>query len=139
MKTTSTLLLAPLFYSILIVGAAYAADQSPPDAPPKINIPDEGESAVTQRKNEMPNQTTKTIQNGEQTEIRVTNKVGTYIVKPNQSVGTSLPGDAQSSSNHAVPWIVKGWRGSRETKANVAPGLQANPAIPDTPTVTNSK
>jgi len=119
-------MLISLFFSVFMLSAAYAAEQSPSDAPPQINNLSEDEPAVTQRKKEKVQQTTQTIQNGEQTEVKVTNEVGTYIVKPNQSVGTSLPGDAQSSSNHAVQWVVKSWGGSRNTDPTATP-----PALPE--------
>ena len=85
--------------------------------------------AVTNTKKAVTKQTEQTTQTGEQTEVKVTNGVGTYIVKPNQSVGNSLPGDAQSSSNHAVQWVVKSWGGSKSTepKDNEPEVLPPNP------------
>ena len=118
--------LAPLFFNLLMLSGTYAAEPSPSDAPPQLNNLNEDEPAVTQRKKETIQQTTQTIQNGEQTEVKVTNEIGTYIVKPNQSVGTSLPGDAQSSSNRAVQWVVKSWGGSRNTDPTATP-----PTLPE--------
>lgn len=127
MKTILKLVLTHLSFStILMFSAAYAAEPLPPDTPPQITNLSEDEPAVTHREKERVQQTTQTIQEGGQTEVRVTNELGTYIVKPNQSVGTSLPGDAQSSSNHAVQWIVKRWGGNRSTDPTATP-----PTLPE--------
>lgn len=128
------LILVPLLFNVLMLSAAHAADPLPPDTPPQITNLTEEEPTVTQRKKERVQQTTQTIQNGEQTEVKVTNEVGTYIVKPNQSVGTSLPGDAQSSSNNAVQWVVKSWGGGQQTDPTATP-----PKLPSNPTNSNSQ
>lgn len=112
---------------ILLTSIVQAADQLPSDEPPQMEDLTEGAPAVTQGKREGIEQTEQTSQVGEQTEVRVTNEVGTYIVKPNQSAGNSLPGDAQSSSNHPVQWIVKSW-GGRKNPADPASGP---PTLPD--------
>lgn len=128
MKNTSILILT--LSCLSFAGATMAADQTPPsDAPPKVNPADDGNTAVTNLKPNKVKQTEQIIQNGQQTEIKVTNSVGTYIVKPNQSIGTSLPGDASSNSNNPVQWIVKSWGGSRDTenKDEAPPTLQPNP------------
>jgi hypothetical protein len=132
MKLILKLALALLSFNVLLVNAVEPS--SPSDTPPQMENLDEGTPAVTQSKREHIEQTEHTSQVGEQTEVRVTNEVGTYIVKPNQSVGTSLPGDAQSSSNHAVQWIVKSWGGSRNTTEPTAspPTLPENPDNPTT-------
>jgi len=122
------LVLAPLLFNLLMISAAGATDRLPSDKPPQIDNLSEDEPAVTHRKKERVQQTTQTIQNGQQTEVKVTNEIGTYIVKPNQNVGTSLPGDAQSSSNHAVQWVVKSWGGNEHTDSTATP-----PALPNDP------
>jgi len=128
------LILVPFLFNILMTSAVRAADQLPPDTPPQITDLTEDEPTVTQRKKERVQQSTQTIQNGEQTEVKVTNEIGTYIVKPNQSVGTSLPGDAQSSSNHAVQWVVKSWGGGQHTDPAATP-----PTLPSNPTNSNNQ
>jgi len=92
-------------------------------------LDDISDPAVTTTKKAAAKQIQQTTQNGEQTEVKVTNGVGTYIVKPNQSVGNSVPGDAQSSSNHAAQWVIKSWGGSKNTepKDDEPPVLQPNP------------
>jgi hypothetical protein len=132
MKITSQLAklsLAPLFFSVFMLSAAYADVQSPSDMPPQVINLDEEAPTVTHSKKESNQQTTQTIQHGEQTEVKVTNEIGTYIVKPNQSLGTSVPGDTQSSSNHAAQWVVKSWGGSHDTDPTAVP-----PTLPDNQT-----
>jgi len=133
MKNTSKLILtlSGLFLAgLTLTPVAFAADQTPPsDAPPKVNPVDDGDTAVTNLKSNKIKQTQQITQSGQQTEVKVTNGVGTYIVKPNQSIGTSLPGDASSNSNNPVQWVVKSWGGSRDTenKDDAPPTLQPNP------------
>ena len=133
MKTTLKLMIVTLLCSIFMIKIAYADGQLPPDTPQKTHTTVTDDSTVTTHKKEKNEQTIKTIQNGAQKEIRVTNKIGTYIVKLNQGVGTSLPGDAQSSSNHAAQWVVKSWGGSKEPEPNEAP-----PTSPTNPNNANS-
>jgi len=133
MKTTSKLLLVLSFCCTGLLGAsaisAAVAAEPPSDAPPKVDNLDEGDPAVTNLKKSNTQQTQQTVQNGEQTEVRVTTSVGTYVAKPNQHVGTSLPGDAQSNSNNPVQWIIKSWGGSKNTEPvdDAPPTLQPNP------------
>jgi len=117
--------------SSLICDAARATEP-PPDTPPQMTPLDEGDPAVTNQKNNAVKQTQQTYQNGQQTEVKVTSGVGTYIVKPNQNVGTSLPGDAQSNSNNPVQWVVKSWGGSKDTEVRdeAPPVLQPSPNPP---------
>jgi len=114
--------------------AIYAADPPPSDAPPKVDPVDDTDPAVTNLPKQKVKQTIQTSQQGEQTEVKVTNGVGTYIVKPNQNVGTSLQGDGQSNSNNPVQWVVKSWGGNKNTdKTDDAPQtLQPNPNPPAT-------
>lgn len=110
--------------------------QSALDTPPQMNNLEEGTPTVTQGKTERRSQTVQTVQKGQQTEVRVTNEIGTYVVKPDQTVGTSLPGDTQSSSNHAVQWVVKTWGEQKNPDQTATP-----PALPDnqTPASSNPK
>ena len=128
MKITSKTSLALVFYALFSLSSANVAGQTPSDAPPQLNPIENEDSAVSTTGSEKTQQTTETLQQGGQTEVKVTNRIGTYIVKPNQSVGTSLPGDAQSSSNHAAQWVIKSWGGSKDNEPNTAPPvLQNNP------------
>lgn len=138
MKNTFT----PVFvlHSLVIASAClislptFAKAPPPSDAPPQMEPLDEGDPAVTTQSKNKVKQTQVTTQNAGQTEVKVTNSVGTYIVKPNQNVGTSLPGDAQSNSNNPVQWVIKSWGGSKDTdvKNEEPPVLQPNPDAPKT-------
>lgn len=130
-----TFKLASNLYALLITSACFIAMPSygtappPTDTPPKTDPTDDEEPAVTNLGKPAVKQTMQTIQEGEQTEIKVTNGLGTYIVKPNERVGTSLPGDAQSNSNNPVQWIIKSWGGNKSTNPtdDSPPILQPNP------------
>jgi hypothetical protein len=110
-----------------------ATPPSPPsDVPPQINPLNDGEQAVTNTKKDKVKQVVRSSQNGEQPEIRVTNQIGTYVVKPNQNVGTSLPGDGQSNSNNPVQWVIKSWGGTKDSdsKDEAPPKVQPNSTAP---------
>ena len=115
---------------------ASAQQQPPSDAPPqKVPLDDKGnDETVTHLDQGKVKQTIQNVDNGGQKEIRVTNDVGTYIVKPNHNVGTSMPGDAQSNSNNPVQWVVKSWGGSKNSEKpdnDSPPTLQPNPSAPE--------
>jgi hypothetical protein len=135
MNIIPKLVLAPLFFSVFMISSTYtyADDQSPSDKPPQvINLDDDESTAstVTHRKKEVEQQVMQTIHHGEQTEVNVTNEIGTYIVKPDQTIGTSVPGDTQSSSNHAAQWVVKSWGGTHGTDPGAVP-----PTLPENPDI----
>jgi hypothetical protein len=126
-------------YSFLIASAFFiatpnfAAPQPPSDAPPPPKAdPANGDEPVTNLGKSNVKQTTQNFQEGDQPEVKVTNGLGTYIVKPNERVGTSLPGDGQSNSNNPVQWVVKSWGGDKSTtvKDDAPPTLQPNPDAP---------
>ena len=114
------------------------AAEPPTDVPPTINNPEEGSPppAVTTQKKASTQAETQTKQTGEQTEVKVTTGVGTYVVKSNQNVGNSQPGDAQSSSNHPAQWVVKSWGGAKKAppseveEQTLPPNPNAQPATP---------
>jgi hypothetical protein len=126
------LVLATLLFTLFMVQTIHVHAQSPSDTPPQMENLNEEEPAITSGKKERIQQTEQTSQVGEQTEVRVTNDIGTYVVRPNQNVGTSLPGDAQSSSNHAVQWVLKSWGGSKSTEPTTTPPEVEN--HPNSPT-----
>jgi hypothetical protein len=120
--------LATLLLTFIAFSNAHAEkilDLDVPDTPPQMeNLTEnasQDEASVTSQTKPRAEQTEQTSQVGGQTEVRVTNELGTYIVKPNQSVGTSLPGDMQSSSNHAVQWVLKQWNSPRGTDPTATP------------------
>jgi hypothetical protein len=127
--------------SLFLMGAFFiasettGAQQQPSDAPPqpKASPADEEPPAVTNLGKADVKQTMQTVQTGEQTEVKVTNGVGTYIVKPNERVGTSLPGDGQSNTNNPVQWVIKSWGGDKSTTKDdpAPPTLKPNPDAPE--------
>lgn len=133
MKNTSQLpvvLNGLLIAAICAVAATTYAGAPPADTPPKMDPLDEGDPAVSHAKDKKNKQTEQLIQNGQQSEVRVTGPAGTYTIKPNANVGTSLPGDAQSNSSTPAQWVVKSWGGSKSTDGgdDTPPVLPPNPS-----------
>lgn len=77
--------------------------------PPKLEKLEEGEPpAVTIRKPEQKSKMQeKRAPGGKVTEVKVTSGRSTYVVKPNDPAGSSLPGDTQSSTTRPAQWEVK--------------------------------
>lgn len=77
--------------------------------PPKMEKLEEGEPpAVTIRKPEQKNKIQeKRAPGGKVTEVKVTSGGSTYVVKPNEPAGSSLPGDTQSNTTRPAQWEVK--------------------------------
>jgi len=78
-------------------------------APPAVTIKKPGDTqdsgnSVTERKD-----------HGQTTEIKVHSGPSTYYLKPQQQVGTALPGDAQSGPPTPAQWVIKefDWGGSK--------------------------
>jgi hypothetical protein len=99
-----------LLAAALLAALPAAAQKSAPpaDAAPKLEKLEEGEPpSIKIGKPEIKKKVTERGEGGEIKEEQVTSGRSTYYVKPNQQVGTSVPGDAQSSQNHGVQWKVK--------------------------------
>lgn len=77
--------------------------------PPKLEKLEEGEApAITIRKPEQKNKVQeKRAPGGKVTEVKVTSGRSTYVVKPNDPSGSSLPGDTQSNTTRPAQWEVK--------------------------------
>lgn len=129
------LLACLLIAGICTVASNTFAGAPPSDSPPKMDPLDEGDPAVTNSKDNKKNQTEQLIENGQAREVKVTNGVGTYVIKPNSNVGTSLPGDAQSNSSSPAQWVIKSWGGSKSTE----PVDAAAPVLPTNPNPSTSK
>ena len=135
MKKTPQL---PAILNALLMTAIFAmttttyASAPPSDTPPKMDPLDEGDPAVTHAKDKKTKLDEQLIQNGQNSEVKVTSGVGTYIVKSNSSVGTSLQGDAQSNNSTPAQWVVKSWGGSKSTDKmdEQPPVLPTNPNPP---------
>ena len=81
-------------------------------APPAVTIKKQGDepssgNSVTERRD-----------HGNTTEIKVHSGPSTYYLKPQQQVGTALPGDAQSGPPTPAQWVIKefDWGGSKAPK-----------------------
>ncbi len=102
--------IAGMLAAALLASLPAAAQQSaaPAAATPKLEKLEEGEPpSIKIGKPEIKKRVTERGTGGEIKEEQVTSGGSTYYVKPNQQVGTSVPGDAQSSQNHGVQWKVK--------------------------------
>jgi hypothetical protein len=94
-----------------------SAQQPPSSAPPKLEKLEEGEAPeITIRKPDTERKVIEKRQQGKVTEVKVQTGGSTYYVKPNASVGSALPGDAESSSNRAPQWQVMEFGGPRPEK-----------------------
>jgi hypothetical protein len=102
-----------------------AAQQAAPAAiappPPELQNLDEGEPpAVTIKKpgdgQGSGNSITERRDHGQTTEVKVKSGPSTYYVKPQQQLGSSTAGDAQSGPPSGAQWQVKefDWGGSKQ-------------------------
>ena len=84
-----------------------AAQQTPPQTPPKLERLDEGEEpAITIRKDDSQRRVTEKKEGGKVTEVKVQSGKSTYYLKPNEQAGNAQPGDAQSNTNRPAQWKV---------------------------------
>ena len=85
---------------------AHAQDAATPP-PPTLEKLEEGEPpAVTIRKPEGEKKITEKRKQGKIKEVKVQSGKSTYYLKPNEPIGSALPGDAQSSTNRGAQWEV---------------------------------
>ena len=103
MTTTLKSLFALTCFCVINATTALA-QQSPSDVPPRMDKLDEvSDPAVTNTKKAVTKQTEQTTQTGEQTEVKVTNGVGTYIVKPIKSWGGSKSTEPKDNEPEVLP------------------------------------
>ena len=131
----------PIFI-LCSVAATVNAQQNPAlskDAPPPPQMQklEEGQApAVTITPNEKKNQVTeKRAPGGKVTEVDVKSGKSLYTLKPNdQQVGTSQPGDAESSSTHGgTQWKVMSFgpnRSQQEPQDSAAPNALPPATMP---------
>jgi hypothetical protein len=119
----------------LLAVAQQSAGNAPP--PPKLEKLEEGEApAVTIRKPEQQKKITeKRAPGGKVTEVKVDTGGSTYYLKPNDSAGSALPGDGQSSTGRGAQWEVLEFDVSRSKEAKEAQEAQAAtvPPPPEAP------
>ncbi len=108
---------------LLSASAAIAAGSAAADIPPNLEPLNENtEPALTTNKPvHSDSVTTKTIQNGPNTEVIVNSAGSTYTVKPNQNSGNIIPGEVQSSSNHPAQWNIFSWGKAKPAETNDTP------------------
>lgn len=109
--------------------------------PPKLEKLEEGEApTVTIRKPDQKGKIQeKRAPGGKVTEVKVTSGASTYVVKPNDPAGSSLPGDTQSNTTRPPQWQVKefdlGRRQERKEGAEAETAQEA--AVPPPPAPKN--
>jgi hypothetical protein len=130
MRTFKFWYLVSLSAATILTPLLVAAQQAPakPDpAPPKLEKLEESEPpSIKVGKPEQKDKITETRGANGATEVKVHTDGSTYYVKPDQQVGDSLPGDAQSVHNHGAQWKVMEFDlGSKQKKAPV--GIEPAP------------
>jgi hypothetical protein len=98
--------------------------------PPRLEKLEEGEPpAVTIRKPEQERKITeKRAPGGKVKEVKVTTGKSTYYLKPNDPVGSGLPGDTQSNTTRPAQWEVLEFDASRTKEAKEAAETHTAPA-----------
>lgn len=118
------------YAGLLPAAAQQAAGNAPP--PPQLEKLEEGEEpTVIIRKPEQDLKqgiSEKRARGGKVTEVKVTSGNSTYYLKPNDSPGSALPGDAQSSRMRGAQWEILQFDMNRPKEAAEAEAAQ--PALP---------
>lgn len=130
MKRTLTLLPA-LVLTLIAHGAM--AQQKPNEAPPKLEkIEEIGDDSITVTAKPTPErQITEKREGGRVTEVKVKSGPSTYTVRPNNTTGTALPGDAVGSANRGPMWTVKEFDiGKKKKKTTEEDGTHDSDAPP---------
>ena len=137
MRTQKAWHFIPACIAIIAIPLSAAAQQ-----PPQMEKLEEGEApAVTIRK---PDQRSKIQEKrapgGKVTEVKVTSGGSTYVVKPNDPAGSSLPGDGQSNTMRAPQWEVKEFDlGRRQAKEQEDSQAAVLPPAPEAQTAPAKK
>lgn len=123
----------------LVAPLPAAAQQAKPavdGTPPKLEKLEEGEApAITIRKPEGERKITEKRSQGKVKEVKVQSGKSTYYLKPNEPVGSALPGDAESSSMRAPQWQVLEFGQPKPTQEATPPQtlVPAPAAVPPGP------
>lgn len=93
---------------LLSLCAHVALAQSPSAAPPKLEkIEEIADDAITVTAKPAPErQITEKREGGRVVEVKVKSGPSTYTVRPNNTTGTALPGDAMSGNSRGPQWTV---------------------------------
>jgi hypothetical protein len=130
---TSRLRALLLFPALALAPFAGALAQPRADAPepPRLEKLEEGDlPAVTIPGRQSEQQIEEHRDHGEVTSVKVQSGGSTYYVKPNKPKGSSLPGDAQSTSNQPAQWQIYEFNTSRRKDAEADQAPAAAPAAP---------
>jgi hypothetical protein len=110
MRTSKYWQILGLTAASLLTPMLVAAQQAPAKSdatPPKLEKLEESEPpSIKIGKPVEPDKITESRDASGAAEVRVHTDGSTYYVKPDQQVGESLPGDAQSVHNHGAQWKV---------------------------------
>jgi hypothetical protein len=85
------------------------AQQKPSEAPPKLDIIEQGSDTpitVTPPKQSGGAKITEKKEGGRVTEVKVKSGKSSYTMKPNIPAGNAQPGDAQSGAVRAPQWTI---------------------------------
>ena len=119
MKRTLTLWTA-LALSLSAHTALAQQQTKPSDAPPKLEkIEEVGDDSINVTAKPTPERqiTEKRDNGGRVTEVKVKSGPSTYTVRPANTTGTALPGDAVGSANHGPMWTVLEFDSKKKKKA----------------------
>jgi len=127
---SAVILLSPLW---AVAQQSQAPANSAPQ--PKLEKLEEGEPpSIKMGKPQEKHKITETRDDSGVKEVKVESGKSTYYVKPNEQVGTALPGDAQSSGNRGAQWKVLEFDlGSKNKKAEEGGTSPADEPPPSEP------
>lgn len=96
------------FIAAALPAAAQPNPAVAPDAPPQLQRLDEGEPPAAATPAPAPRRmiVESRAPGGKRTEVAVTGGAGTYYLKPNDQVGSALPGDGQSIAFRPAQWEI---------------------------------
>ena len=135
MKRTLTLWTA-LALSLSAHTALAQQQTKPSDAPPKLEkIEEVGDDSINVTAKPTPERqiTEKRDNGGRVTEVKVKSGPSTYTVRPANTTGTALPGDAVGSANHGPMWTVLEFDSKKKKKAGEDEGSTDTEAPPPPP------
>lgn len=119
----------------LSVGAQQAAGNAP--QPPQLERLDEGDATVIIRKPEgqQGSVVEKRARGGRVTEVEVNSGKSTYYLRPNNQVGSAVPGDVESNTMRAPQWRIFGFDLKRpeDTRRAGQQDAATTPAPPSAP------
>jgi hypothetical protein len=132
MQTLATRLIAALSIGASFLPQAVAQPAPPP---PRLEVLEEQEPAVTIRSAPGTQQITEKREQGRVTSVRVKSGKSNYQLKPNLPAGSAQPGDAQSDASRPAQWQVMEFDWNREQERREAAERAAATTPPPPPPV----